>query len=125
VLSPDEVRPSCVFIFDDVACEKQDDIRNYFSMGRHKMVDCFYLWQTYTRMPKHLVRDNANLVILFKRDETNVLYVMCMMIMSTQICPTLSSVKYVWLAGPTADFSSLTKIVNSMKVAIEKDLITL
>jgi len=75
VLSPDEVRPSSVFLFDDVACEKQDHIRNYFSMGRHKMVDCFYLCQTYTRIPKHLVRDNANLVILFKQDETNLRHV--------------------------------------------------
>jgi len=35
VISPDEARPESVVLFDDVACEKQDHIRNYFCMGRH------------------------------------------------------------------------------------------
>ena len=30
-------------IFDDIACEKQDSVRAFFCMGRHKKVDCFYL----------------------------------------------------------------------------------
>jgi len=75
VISPDEARPESVILFDDVACEKQDHIRNYFCMGRHKHVDCFYLCQTYTRIPKHLVRDNANFLILFKQDEMNLKHV--------------------------------------------------
>ena len=44
-------------------------------MGRHKLVDCFYLCQTYTRMPKHLIRDNANLLILFKQDDLNLKHI--------------------------------------------------
>ncbi|EZA55673.1 hypothetical protein X777_04182 [Ooceraea biroi] len=36
-------------------------MREHFSMGRHSLVDCFYLCQTYARIPKHLLRDNANL----------------------------------------------------------------
>ena len=60
VVAPDEARPRSVIIFDDVACEKQDHIRSYFCMGRHRLVDCFYVCQTYTRIPKHLVRENAN-----------------------------------------------------------------
>lgn len=44
-------------------------------MGRHKLVDCFYLCQTYTRIPKHLIRDNANLLILFKQDNLNLKHV--------------------------------------------------
>ncbi|KYM94640.1 hypothetical protein ALC62_14727 [Cyphomyrmex costatus] len=39
--------------------------------GRHANVDCFYLCQTYAKIPKHLIRDNANLLILFKQDGTN------------------------------------------------------
>ena len=40
-------------------------------MGRHRNIDSFYLFQTYTRIPKHLIRDNANMIILFKQDEMN------------------------------------------------------
>ncbi|KYQ48820.1 hypothetical protein ALC60_12125 [Trachymyrmex zeteki] len=38
-------------------------------MGRHAHVDCFYLCQTYAKISKHLIRDNANLLILFKQDK--------------------------------------------------------
>ena len=75
VIQPNEALPNSIFIFDDVACDKQDTIREYFAMGRHADVDCFYLCQTYARIPKHLIRDNANLLILFKQDGTNVKHV--------------------------------------------------
>lgn len=75
VIDPSEAKPNSIIIFDDVACDKQDRIRAYFSMGRHKQVDCFYLCQTYTRIPKHLVRDNANLLIIFKQDELNLKHI--------------------------------------------------
>jgi len=39
-------------------------------MERHTDVDCFYLCQTYAKIPKHFICDNANLLILFK-DDTN------------------------------------------------------
>lgn len=60
VIQTDEIKPNSIMIFDDVACDKQNNIKNYFSMGRHKNVDSFYLCQTYTRIPKHLLRDNSN-----------------------------------------------------------------
>lgn len=75
VVSPSEARPNSIFVFDDVACDKQDTIREYFSMGRHANVDCFYLCQTYAKIPKHLIRDNANLLILFKQDGTNLKHI--------------------------------------------------
>ncbi|KYN13291.1 hypothetical protein ALC57_14520 [Trachymyrmex cornetzi] len=71
VIPPSEALPNSIFIFDDVACDKHDAIREYFAMGRHADVDCFYLCQTYAKIPKHLIRDNANLLILFKQDGTN------------------------------------------------------
>jgi len=49
-------------------------VREYFSIG-HANVDCFYLCQTYARIPKHLIRDNANLLILFKQDCNNLKHV--------------------------------------------------
>lgn len=75
VIAPQDARPHSIIVFDDVACEKQDNIRAFFSMGRHEDVDCFYLCQTYTRIPKHLVRDNANFLVLFKQDEMNLKHV--------------------------------------------------
>jgi hypothetical protein len=63
--SSSEIKPNSLIIFDDVACHKQNVMREYFSMGRHKNIDCFYLCQTYTKIPKQLIRDNANFLIVF------------------------------------------------------------
>ncbi|KYM96000.1 hypothetical protein ALC62_13349 [Cyphomyrmex costatus] len=75
VIPPSEALPNSIFVFDDVACDKQNTIREYFAMGRHASVDCFYLCQTYAKIPKHLIRDNANLLILFKQDGTNLKHI--------------------------------------------------
>lgn len=75
IVKPKDAKRNSIFIFDDVACDKQDCMREYFSMGRHNYVDCFYLCQTYTRIPKHLIRDNANFLIIFKQDELNLKHI--------------------------------------------------
>ena len=62
-------------IFDDISCEKQDNVRAFFFMGRHKKVDCFYLCQTYVHVPKHLFRDNVNLLAIFRQDEVNLKHI--------------------------------------------------
>jgi len=71
IMRPNEAKQNSIFIFDDVACENQSNIREYFSMGRHASVDSFYLCQSYSRIPKQLVRDNANFIVLFKQDDMN------------------------------------------------------
>lgn len=75
VVPPAEALPNSVFVFDDVACDEQNVMREYFAMGRHSHVDCFYLGQSYARIPKHLIRDNANMIILFKQDGMNLRHV--------------------------------------------------
>lgn len=75
VIKPEDSRPNSIMIFDDVACEKQDNIRAFFCMGRHRGVDSFYICQTYARTPNHLVRDNTNLLILFRQDEMNLKHI--------------------------------------------------
>jgi len=65
IIPPKKALPNS--ISDDVASDNQNTIREYFSMGRHTNIDCFYLCQTYTKIPKHLIRDNANFLILFKK----------------------------------------------------------
>lgn len=75
IIAPSEAKPNSVFIFDDVAGDKQNVIRDYFSMGRHNNIECFYLSQTYAKIPKHLIRDNANVIIIFKQDDLNLKHV--------------------------------------------------
>lgn len=75
VLHPNDALANSIMIFDDVACENQINIRNYFAMGRHRQIDCFYLSQTYSKIPKQLLRDNANLLIIFKQDDINLKHI--------------------------------------------------
>lgn len=75
VIAPQEAKTNSVIIFDDVACENQNNMRDYFAMGRHRFIDCFYLNQTYSKIPKQLIRDNANLIVLFKQDDINLKHV--------------------------------------------------
>lgn len=75
VIPPENTEPYSIMIFDDVSCERQNNIRNYFTMGRHNNIDTFYLCQTYSRVPKQLVRDNANMIVLFKQDELNMRHI--------------------------------------------------
>ncbi len=75
VIPVDQAKKNSIFIFDDVACEKQDNIRSYFAMGRHSDVDSFYLCQTYSRIPKQLIRDNSNFLCIFKQDHRNLKHI--------------------------------------------------
>lgn len=70
-----DIKPNSILIFDDVTTESQTEIRNAYCMGRHKGADCFYLTQTYTAVPKHLLRDNLNFIVLFKQDLLNMKHV--------------------------------------------------
>lgn len=64
-----------VIIFDDVGTLDLDIVKQFFSFGRHKNLDCIVLIQTYSAIPKQLLRDNANLLILFQQDVTNLKHV--------------------------------------------------
>lgn len=75
VIPLENVKANSIFIFDDVICGKQNNIRAYFCMGRHKGVDCFYLSQSYAHIPKHLIRENTNLLLLFKQDDMSLRHI--------------------------------------------------
>lgn len=76
VLAPNEAKKNSLVIFDDVICNKnQENIKNYYCLGRHRGLDCFYLTQTYTKVSKHLIRDNCNFLILFRQDNMNLKHV--------------------------------------------------
>ena len=61
-----EDRNQKVVIFDDYVCEKnQNDIKNYFMLGRHKHCNVIYLSQSYYKTPKD-IRINCSHYIIFE-----------------------------------------------------------
>lgn len=75
IMKPEDAAKDSIFIFDDIACDSQNSVREFFSMGRHKSIDCFYLCQTYSRIPKQLIRDNSNFIVIFQQDDTNLKHI--------------------------------------------------
>jgi len=75
MISPEKALPNSVFLFDDVIAENHNIIRSYFSRSRHNLIDVCYLAQSYSRVPKQLIRDNANFIVLFKQDEMNLKHI--------------------------------------------------
>jgi len=69
---PENVPPRSIVIFDDILTENQDKIANFFLRGRHREISCFYLAQSYTKIPKKSgIRENFNYLILFRQDQVN------------------------------------------------------
>ena len=64
-----------LLIFDDVMLGNQNKCEAYYTRGRHNNVDVFYIAQSYFRLPRQTVRENANLFILFKQDNTNLSHI--------------------------------------------------
>lgn len=75
IMKPNSAKQYSIFIFDDVSSENHDVIRSYFAMGRHNHIDSIYIGQTYSKIPKQLIRDNVNFIIIFKQDETNLKHI--------------------------------------------------
>ena len=61
-----------LMIFDDVLLEKQRIIESYYTKGRHNACQAFYISQSFFGIPKGTVRDNSNLLILFKLNDRDV-----------------------------------------------------
>ena len=64
-----------LLVFDDVMLGPQNKCEAYYTRGRHNNVDVFYIAQSYFRLPRQTVRENANLFILFKQDNTNLSHI--------------------------------------------------
>lgn len=75
IISPSKAKTNSIIIFDDVVCDSQSVIRDYYCFCRHKNNDCFYLCQTYSSIPKQLIRDNTNFLVIFKQDLTNLKHI--------------------------------------------------
>ena len=69
----DEIQPlneyeNSVAVFDVMLLSKQESkIDLFFTRGRHKNIDIYYISQSYFHLPKNTIRNNSNIFILFKQ----------------------------------------------------------
>ena len=47
----------------------------YYTRGRHNNCDTIYIAQNYFRLPRHIVQENSNFIILFPQDVKNLTHV--------------------------------------------------
>lgn len=70
-ITPQDVEEYSMVVFDDIS---SPNIAQFYSMGRHRNINCFYLCQSYTKVQKH-IRDNTNFLIIFKQDDLNLKHI--------------------------------------------------
>ena len=57
-----------VVIFDDMlGARKSSQIDDFFTRGRHEYLDVYYISQTYFGLPRQSIRNNSDILILFKQ----------------------------------------------------------
>ena len=64
-----ECKHDSLIVFDDCILENQDVIKEYFVMGRHKNISCIYLSQCYSKVDLQLIRNNLNMLCIFKQND--------------------------------------------------------
>lgn len=78
IIDVNEMKKNSLVVFDDVINEDEINksiVRNIFTLGRHHSLDVVYIVQSYTKLNKHLIRDNSNFIILFRQDLLNLKHV--------------------------------------------------
>ena len=64
-----------LLVLDDVMLGPQSKAEAYYSRGRHNSVDTIYITQSYFRLPRQTVRENANFYIFFPQDNKNLSHI--------------------------------------------------
>lgn len=64
-----------LLILDDCLLEKQNKAEAYYTRGRHNNCDTFYISQSYFKLPRQTIRENANFIILFPQDSKNIMHI--------------------------------------------------
>ena len=57
-----------LLVLDDIMLGPQNKAEAYYTRGRHNNVDTIYIAQNYFHLPRHTIRENANLIMLFFQD---------------------------------------------------------
>ena len=73
ILDPSAYDTSCknLLVFDDIMLGPQNKAEAFFTRGRHNNIDVIYIAQSYFRLPRQTVRENANFFIFFRQDNKN------------------------------------------------------
>ena len=58
---------NCCVVFDDMLDSNQKLIDPFFTRGRHNDLDVYYLSQSLFDLPKRTIRNNSNIIILFRQ----------------------------------------------------------
>ena len=58
---------NCCVVFDDMLDSNQKLIDPFFTRGRHNDLDVYYLSQSNFDLPKRTIRNNSNIIILFRQ----------------------------------------------------------
>jgi hypothetical protein len=64
-----------LLILDDIMLGPQNKIEQFFTRGRHNGIDIFYIAQSYFRLPRQTIRENANLFIFFRQCKKNLCHI--------------------------------------------------
>ena len=64
-----------LLVLDDVMLGPQNKVEAYFTRGRHNNVDVVYITQSYFRLPRQTIRENANLFMFFSQDRKNLVHI--------------------------------------------------
>ena len=76
----DEIQPlneceNSVVVFDDMLLSKQESIIDlFFTRGGHNNIDIYYISQSFFHLPKNTIRNNSNIIILFKQTQRDILF---------------------------------------------------
>ena len=69
IIPLEKCKKNSLIVFDDCILENQNLIKEYFVMGRHKNISCIYLSQCYSKVDIQLIRNNLNMLCIFKQNE--------------------------------------------------------
>ena len=64
-----------LLILDDCFLGPQSKAEAYYTRGRQNNCETFYISQSYFRLPRHTVRENANFIVLFPQDVKNLQHI--------------------------------------------------
>ena len=62
-----EMYRGCCLVIVDTLDSNQKLIDPFFTRGRHKLSDTYYLSQSYFDVPKKTIRNNSNIILLFQQ----------------------------------------------------------
>ena len=63
----DKYKGSVVFFDDMLGARNSSQIDEFFTRGRHEDLDVYYISQSYFGLPRQSIRNNSDILILFKQ----------------------------------------------------------